>query len=154
MADSLFDEPEDKDYSTLPKQVLAAKLSSLGGSSEHLPMARAKRVAMKSHSLKTLIESYVATKDIDENTLFKKADTDKLFSTHDNVHSKLGRFCKERRKDPATCGSCCNYSKNMIREFKVCNVENQRCKESEKTHEECVSLREECYKNVKKSTNE
>ena len=33
VADSLFDEPDEKDYSTLPKEVLTKKLSLLGGAS-------------------------------------------------------------------------------------------------------------------------
>ena len=151
VADSLFDEPDEKDYSTLPKEVLNKKLSLLGGASEHSTKASAKRVAMKTNSLKKLLESYAAPKSKDERTVFKKTDTDELFRTQADVHSKLGSFCRERRKNPATCGSCCNYSKRMIKEFKLCNVESERCKESEKEHSVCLSLRDKCYKNVRKN---
>jgi len=42
----------------------------------------------------------------------------------------------------------------MIKEFKLCNVESERCKESEKEHTECLSLRDECYKKVRNNSDE
>ena len=82
---------------------------------------------------------------------FLKKQTQTSYFVHRPTSTRSWEAFAGKKENPATCGSCCNYSKRMIKEFKLCNVESERCKESEKEHSVCLSLRDKCYKNVRKN---
>ena len=79
-------------------------------------MESAKRVATKIAELMQRVKSFEAPKSEDESPVFNKTDTDELFRTHAVAHAKIGKFCREQRKNPATCGVCCSYSDSMIKD--------------------------------------